>query len=739
MSNPLTVTLQAVTGGYQGFALLKAPKDFVRPASAQADAAKGLQFPRALYANVAYTPSGGPMSANYSKYVSLHRPPVVLIHGLTGEPSNFNWDLLADSRLLVYRADYHTTHDASFLTNLGVLTNAVAQAVQIARNRGIASTQADVVGHSMGGLLARLAALNVFEYPAGVPHTSRFVRDDNFGAGDIHKLITVNTPHYGSPVSDLLVTPANDFTELGSVAQTWTSRDIRGGATRDLRTDGDLIRLINVTPPAAPFVVHAIVGSDVAEGASTEFYQNRTWSMSVACQKSIAYLFGGPNDLVVSVTSQAGGLSGSAVTVVNGEEGWHYPTVHDYPSGPANNAVLSLLDASVASDAFAPAFPLNAGPYPGRPDCLFPEAEIKLQRQLLLRPGAQVDIAGGRPSEPTFVEDPHTITLSAAPLATFVPKMVGFCTSFGAMVRDSTAPYQAEIAIPYDVCGRQFAWAVAYDSTSWTVSDTVYFDVAVNSVARTLAIEGGSVVLTERAPKVQLPVSWVDGRGFKHALSDCDPGARYMAYDTTIASVNAAGELLGKRLGTTTVQVTLLGKTASAAVNVLGLRGDYNHDGRIDSVDSLAFLACKTGPREGAGFAPPSFDCLDAFDFDRDGDIDTADWITFLGLTGRTAVASADPPARRAGGMQLLVYPNPTRGPVTIGFSGAVGGPVDLGIFDVVGARVWRGGRAQGSSGEATFVWSGTDSNGRPLRPGIYFLRARDGRQVLRRTLVLVR
>lgn len=60
----------------------------------------------------------------------------------------------------------------------------------------LAATQADVIGHSMGGLLPR-----VYASPAFNPD---YERPENFEAGDINRLLTINTPHFGSDLSDLV-------------------------------------------------------------------------------------------------------------------------------------------------------------------------------------------------------------------------------------------------------------------------------------------------------------------------------------------------------------------------------------------------------------------------------------------------------------------------------------------------------------------------------------------------------
>lgn len=59
----------------------------------------------------------------------------------------------------------------------------------------IAATQAIVIGHSMGGLLARVWASENYN--------PDYRRPENFQQGDIDRLITLNTPHFGSELMEL--------------------------------------------------------------------------------------------------------------------------------------------------------------------------------------------------------------------------------------------------------------------------------------------------------------------------------------------------------------------------------------------------------------------------------------------------------------------------------------------------------------------------------------------------------
>jgi hypothetical protein len=99
----------------------------------------------------------------------------------------------------------------------------------------VAAVQADVVGHSMGGDIVRY-----------MPFLPNFLALENYGAGPIHKLITIGTPHLGSPLAVDLVDGTNfcvdyalasegDYSFLSVKFGNGTSDD---GAMLDLSGDG---------------------------------------------------------------------------------------------------------------------------------------------------------------------------------------------------------------------------------------------------------------------------------------------------------------------------------------------------------------------------------------------------------------------------------------------------------------------------------------------------------------------
>jgi len=200
--------------------------------------------------------------------LQLLRPPVVLVHGFGDEPINA-WmtpisvgmslnELLKNKGFLPFLVDYQNSNGrgfagggaSSFRDNRFVVWNGMStadlpskdgneinkswktienkisenniteafvggirQAITYYREElEIAATKADVVGHSMGGILPRVYAADKLpeELPEFTekdksddavppePYNERYERPDNFKSGDINRLVTLNTPHGGS-------------------------------------------------------------------------------------------------------------------------------------------------------------------------------------------------------------------------------------------------------------------------------------------------------------------------------------------------------------------------------------------------------------------------------------------------------------------------------------------------------------------------------------------------------------
>lgn len=201
--------------GAMAFVVYRAPIDFARPGG-------GDDALAARDVSIHWTVPSPATSGSIP--LTVLRPPVVLVHGLWSSPSTWSnfTPLITDARFSTFRANYATLNQtvagsdpsgtsSSIAANaLGFAFNSRYVAPQIdsfvnnfksghnPKNIPVSAIQADVVAHSMGGDITR-----------DMPIMLGFASATTYGRGNVHKLITVDTPHLGSPLPiDLL--PSTD-------------------------------------------------------------------------------------------------------------------------------------------------------------------------------------------------------------------------------------------------------------------------------------------------------------------------------------------------------------------------------------------------------------------------------------------------------------------------------------------------------------------------------------------------
>ena len=158
--------------------------------------------------------------------ISITRPPLALVHGFNSDPSvwwNFKFEdndgekLLLDDTRFKYRKALGVDPRESFSTNAIYLASQhtinfdypdrLLNLMQWMRNSGYASNQVYYIGHSMGGDVGReIDKLNLLK------------NQKTYGKGPIYKLITIDTPHLGSPIADVVVNIIQDYGSKWEVA-----------------------------------------------------------------------------------------------------------------------------------------------------------------------------------------------------------------------------------------------------------------------------------------------------------------------------------------------------------------------------------------------------------------------------------------------------------------------------------------------------------------------------------------
>lgn len=145
----------------------------------------------------------------------------------------------------------------------------IKHALQYYRDRlNLAATQADVVGHSMGGILARVYAAK-----------PDYRRSENYGQGDIHRLITLNTPHHGSELSHVY----DALTQGWIDDESWTN-----WATRVVPRMGGFF--IGVKTPAVIDLTAPLTVGDIPNSALGQIGETQVPSFAIATHASHEFM-----------------------------------------------------------------------------------------------------------------------------------------------------------------------------------------------------------------------------------------------------------------------------------------------------------------------------------------------------------------------------------------------------------------------------------------------------------------
>jgi pimeloyl-ACP methyl ester carboxylesterase len=341
----ITVSSVSTSRGPIAFATYRAPMDFPRTAGVPAGGDASRRS-RDVYVRF-QSPGGGDMTVP----LRLVRPPVALIHGLWGSSSTWGQfsplvtgSDTSDDRFKVQAFSYDQAislagngnpsypqwllwraraNSLGFTYNARLVLQKMEQFVKDFKaglnpeSISVAAIQVDVVAHSMGGDIARAMALE-----------RTYLQRNTFGQGIIHKMITIDTPHTGTPVATrlLLASPQEDngclrsrLALLGDFAfssVTLPGAGVVSGAMGDLSLGSQALR--NIAAQGQRGLFTAMIAGEYSKFSSLA----NSWGPSLCPSSPLAQALtpnGWPavftddafhiNDGVVSLHSQGNGLS----------------------------------------------------------------------------------------------------------------------------------------------------------------------------------------------------------------------------------------------------------------------------------------------------------------------------------------------------------------------------------------------------------------------------------------------
>jgi pimeloyl-ACP methyl ester carboxylesterase len=273
-----------------------------------------------------------------SKKIILSPPPVIFVHGMWSEPKVWtkggftrtmerNGYLPGDYYLVNYKSHSAKTFkpgDPESAATRGAIQDQIKKALTEYRKMKFAISQVDVVGHSLGGLMAR-----------SLSQQQDFVKAENYNHGYFHRLITIGTPHRGSPLGPELW--KNQYNYIGMESRPITVADFLrlvdmpiGSCHADFAIQSSGISALAAT---LPYQTHSISGIyENWDGSGIEFAKH---ALNILCNfvffKSLDQVFASRcnadvpllNDLIVPLSSQVGYITNNTT---------FYGTGHSLPA-----------------------------------------------------------------------------------------------------------------------------------------------------------------------------------------------------------------------------------------------------------------------------------------------------------------------------------------------------------------------------------------------------------------------
>lgn len=571
-----------------------------------------------------FTPSqGNGNTTTIPGSLTVVRPPIMLLHGLWANAGSWNSNYSRnDAFHTTYAGDYSATNGSSFSVNEPYVDTAVQTALNQFRQKQYAATQADVIAHSMGGILTRLyAGSNSFQQPG------------NYNQGDIRRLITLDTPHFGSSFANLLVElyQANPSQTVSTVSGL-TGGSVTQGAVCDLAENSPALAALSGGTTLPSQVITATGGPAGTPSSPAPYWGGATFLgiksfesalTSQYCTNWIAtpdgpvctatafyfpqatvdaFRFRQQNDAVVGLSSEQGGVAGINFPAYIH---FHIPPIPFVQRGITDGSdvatqVFTVLDGpSSGLIAALPGVPSNSSGAPLTVPGLGPAidsatyaaqcggggplkpASQNLSSQLG-RPAPRLRSAQNPPSALINLTSPAagavfatgstinmTVTLSP-PLTNQVNVSVTLTnlTNLTA-VWTSGLTFTATFNIPAGLTGPLTLTPNYTDTSGNTVSGaSVVVGITPQTAPQSIALQQSSFVLPPGAANQQLIVSGTYADGSTLDLTSVLTGTSYLTSNVNVATVTGDGVLQVTGAGVAVITVKNGGLTTFATVLV---------------------------------------------------------------------------------------------------------------------------------------------------------------------------
>ncbi|MBK6759955.1 MAG: hypothetical protein IPG73_04505 [Ignavibacteria bacterium] len=444
--------------------------------------------------------------------IEIVRPPLILVHGIWSSPALFNnfapitTASSSDPRFHITRLDFagqssKPVDDIIGRWGTGIPVRLESSIVNTYTDH--VAVRGDVVGHSLGPVLMR--------YMAASRLPTVFTRR-NGGAGHVHKLISLDSPHLGSPYCSILadavvnnpVRAALLDKALAAFVVKGTIQDpASGGIVGDLRPTSSVIT-VSAFPDYLSLQprLHTIASVVTTEQEEANDYLIDLIDVIGGLDLSsntFSFVFNGaPNDLTVSENSQKAGLlfdhDPERTTLLRGvahSDGFSETIGVCNSASGASQRVLQLLHAP----SNGPEFSSKATTLPpGIRTSSTGDHDVSLGMQAILDPTPLIFING--PSPDATIVPGSTITVSVEPLDGVTLDRV-ILVYRGTVASDSLAPFTFDFGIPMSSALGPMdivALGVVNNATSNDLSTSTMINIQGPASCSALYFSGDSVL-----------------------------------------------------------------------------------------------------------------------------------------------------------------------------------------------------------------------------------------------------
>ncbi len=491
--------------------------------------------------------------------LQVERPPLMLVHGLWSKGSEAFPGLreklmqegLYDNINKILFADY--TSDDALIANAQPFIRHKDALLRYYQQSQISASKVDIICHSMGGLV------------------SRDYIQSNLYKNDVNKLITLNTPHSGSPIPNLVRT----FPTAAKYGMSLLDKNPSNGALTDLSYTGVALGNLNNNPDTKQVYIHALTSTinlnlpnprDIANVPLRLGIYRFILSWMVLSKGVTAFdsylqnsVFQNPNDLIVGRDSQMGGLTGTFTQ--NVPNLWHLSggnaMVHQY--------MLDLLRENPKTNVH---FTTN-GFHPVGIGSIFQRTSNGTLKaapasNLPARQTAST-LAITSPTRNSLQANLDSIQVTVAGSAD-VTNILLLCggkspSAYTKLIAGSSG--SAYIQVPKDLLGRVRLAAFAFSDTSYVQMDTLSFQINTTATLNAIRIDPGFMYL-KRNDSTLVDAVGLFSDGTQRSLLGA-PGVS-VQFPNGLARLSGQGQVVGLTVGTDSLRVLYGGKRAAIPI-----------------------------------------------------------------------------------------------------------------------------------------------------------------------------